>query len=499
MLKLSDKILTKELFIKNQKRFEKNKIVLCHGAFDIVHIGHINHFKEAKKYGDILIVSITADSYIKKGPNQPYFKSYDRANFLLSLKLVDYIYISHSETGEDPIKLFKPNYYIKGIDYLNQNDDQNLRKEKLACKKYNTKIIITSSSKHSSTKILNNKYFQYNRESKNIINKILKKYSVTDILYIFEKLSNDIFYLTGEPIIDEFRFVDVIGTATKSPIVTSNFISREFHAGGTLAAANMLANFINNLHYLCPCNKKEFQNKINLDKKIKLVTYDLNFTIPIKSRYITKVRKNQLFQNNLIKNFNPKISSYKRYVNSLNKFKNQYPLLILDFGLGLFDKKHLKNNLTAKNLFLNVQSNSNNYGFNLFSKYKKYSYLSINLRELELNFSEKFESISKLKAISQKIQSLPISITLGNKGSIFINKKRKFIHCPNFFPDATDTTGCGDAYFIITSLLVNQSIDDELVPFLGNLYAGLHSKNFGNNKFPSKKELVKTIESILNV
>ena len=154
MLKLSDKILTKELFIKNQKRFEKNKIVLCHGAFDIVHIGHINHFKEAKKYGDILIVSITADSYIKKGPNQPYFKSYDRANFLLSLKLVDYIYISHSETGEDPIKLFKPNYYIKGIDYLNQNDDQNLRKEKLACKKYNTKIIITSSSKHSSTKIL---------------------------------------------------------------------------------------------------------------------------------------------------------------------------------------------------------------------------------------------------------------------------------------------------------------------------------------------------------
>ncbi len=158
-----------------------------------------------------------------------------------------------------------------------------------------------------------------------------------------------------------------------------------------------------------------------------------------------------------------------------------------------------KRKLTSKNLYLNVQSNSNNYGFNLFSKYKKYSYLSVNLKELELNFSEKFGNISKLKTISKKIGSFPISITLGNYGSVFINKNKKFIYCPNFFPDATDTIGCGDAYFIITSLLVSEAIDDELVPFLGNLYAGLHSKNFGNSKFPTKKELIKTLESLLNV
>ena len=115
-------------FLKNIKKFKK-KIVLCHGAFDIVHIGHINHFKEAKKFGDILIVSLTDDSYIKKGPNQPYFKSIERANFLLSLKLVDFIYISPTETGEDPITLFKPDYYVKGIDYSNQSQDINLKKK----------------------------------------------------------------------------------------------------------------------------------------------------------------------------------------------------------------------------------------------------------------------------------------------------------------------------------------------------------------------------------
>ena len=27
----------------------KAKIGLCHGVFDILHVGHVNHFQEAKK------------------------------------------------------------------------------------------------------------------------------------------------------------------------------------------------------------------------------------------------------------------------------------------------------------------------------------------------------------------------------------------------------------------------------------------------------------------
>ena len=44
--------------LENLKKQGK-KIVLCHGSFDLVHPGHLNHFQEAKSYGDILIVTIT--------------------------------------------------------------------------------------------------------------------------------------------------------------------------------------------------------------------------------------------------------------------------------------------------------------------------------------------------------------------------------------------------------------------------------------------------------
>jgi cytidyltransferase-like protein len=44
-----------------------DKIVLCHGCFDLMHIGHIKHLKKAKEFGDILVVGITSDRWINKG------------------------------------------------------------------------------------------------------------------------------------------------------------------------------------------------------------------------------------------------------------------------------------------------------------------------------------------------------------------------------------------------------------------------------------------------
>ena len=74
----------KILAIENLKKIvfkEKakgKKIVLCHGTFDLLHIGHIKHFKEARKLGDKLIVTITPDKYVNKGPKRPFFKEKHR-------------------------------------------------------------------------------------------------------------------------------------------------------------------------------------------------------------------------------------------------------------------------------------------------------------------------------------------------------------------------------------------------------------------------------------
>ena len=93
------------------------KIVLCHGVFDLLHIGHLNHLEEAKKFGDILVVSLTKDQFINKGVNRPIFKIKDRIKAICSLQDVDYVIESPHESSEHVITKLKPNFYIKGQDY----------------------------------------------------------------------------------------------------------------------------------------------------------------------------------------------------------------------------------------------------------------------------------------------------------------------------------------------------------------------------------------------
>ena len=52
---------------------EKKKVVLCHGVFDLIHIGHVKYFESAKKNYDYLIVSVTSDKNVLKGPGKPFF------------------------------------------------------------------------------------------------------------------------------------------------------------------------------------------------------------------------------------------------------------------------------------------------------------------------------------------------------------------------------------------------------------------------------------------
>lgn len=95
---------------------------LCHGCFDIVHLGHIHHLRQASSLVDCLIVSITADEFVNKGPNRPIFSDQVRAEFIASIRYCDHAIVSHSETAELIISNLRPNVFFKGADYRSSAD-----------------------------------------------------------------------------------------------------------------------------------------------------------------------------------------------------------------------------------------------------------------------------------------------------------------------------------------------------------------------------------------
>ena len=50
----------------DELRSNNKSIGLCHGCFDLIHDGHIQHLKEVSRLSDYLVVSITNDVNIKK-------------------------------------------------------------------------------------------------------------------------------------------------------------------------------------------------------------------------------------------------------------------------------------------------------------------------------------------------------------------------------------------------------------------------------------------------
>ena len=124
---------------------QKKKIILVHGVFDVIHLGHISHFKEAKSYGDILVVSITPDKFVKKGFNKPYFDELQRAQFLSSLEIIDYVVVNDGKSSTSIINELKPSIYCKGPDYSKKSGDiaDNLGAEKNAVEKCGGKLVFT--------------------------------------------------------------------------------------------------------------------------------------------------------------------------------------------------------------------------------------------------------------------------------------------------------------------------------------------------------------------
>lgn len=135
--------------ISSKLRKEGRKIVHCHGCFDFLHVGHLRHLQEARKYGDILIVTVTADRFVGKGPCRPIFNHFDRADMLAALQCVDYVAINDWINSVAALNAIKPDYYIKGNDYTDVECY-----EFQAAKKLGAQVFVTSPGKYSTTQLL---------------------------------------------------------------------------------------------------------------------------------------------------------------------------------------------------------------------------------------------------------------------------------------------------------------------------------------------------------
>ncbi len=134
----------------------KNKVwVLCHGVFDILHPGHIRHLEWAKQQGDVLIVSLTPDDQVQKGPGRPHFSLKYRVMVVDALQVVDYVVTSRNADAIEIIEKLKPTIYVKGPD-IQREPTEAFKREAELVEKLGGKILFSPNDvEFHSTDILN--------------------------------------------------------------------------------------------------------------------------------------------------------------------------------------------------------------------------------------------------------------------------------------------------------------------------------------------------------
>ena len=82
------------------------RVVIVSGGFDPIHSGHIEHFKEAKKLGDILIVGVNSDEWLTRKKGKPFLPLEERLAVVKSMRPVDSA-VPFNDDNDSSIDLIK--------------------------------------------------------------------------------------------------------------------------------------------------------------------------------------------------------------------------------------------------------------------------------------------------------------------------------------------------------------------------------------------------------
>ncbi len=481
-------------------------IIHCHGVFDLLHIGHIRYFEEAASMGDILVVTLTPDRYVDKGPYRPAFSEDLRAEAVSSLKTVDYVAINKWPTAEETLKLLKPDVYVKGSEFENVTSDKTgkIQKEKEVADQIGTRLAFTSDIVFSSTNLINRYLSNLPDEIDEYLKLFRTRHSLEEIEALLNKMASLRVLVIGDTILDEYLYCEPLGKSTKDPVLTVKYQSKDIFAGGVLAVANHVANFAQQVTLVSVLGDKDSHDdfiKSQLSDNISFY-YETQDDAPtiVKRRFVDGYSFNKMFEVYDMDDSGLCREKEENMCAWLEKNLGDYDLVIAsDFGHGAISDK-MVSILCKKSKFLavNAQSNSGNRGFHTITRYPRADYVCIAEHEIRLEMRQKNGSVNPMMAeLSQKMGTRQFVVTKGRKGSAIMNGAADIVSVPAFATNVVDRVGAGDSVLSVTSMASKLGASNEVLGFIGNAVGGLAVGVIGNKKSIDLKTVNKFVTTLM--
>jgi len=487
-------------------RSENKKIVYCHGVFDLLHIGHIRYFEQARRMGDILVVTITPDSYVDKGPHRPAFTENLRAEAIASLNCVDYVAINQWPTAEETLRLLRPDVYVKGSEFKNTASDMTgkIIREEQVVREIGATLAFTEDIVFSSTNLINRYLSSLPDEINKYLEVFCKRYKLQEILQVLDGMASLNVLVIGDTILDEYQYCNVIGKSSKDPALAVKYESHDLFAGGVLAVANHVANFANRVQLVTVLGERDsYEEFIRSQLNPNVSPYfavQPNAPTLIKRRFIDGYSINKLFEVYVMDDSGLPTETSSEVCHWLRDQLPEHDVAIgADFGHGAISKEMVRA-LSGKARFLavNTQANAGNRGLHTVTRYPRADYACIAEHELRLETRKQDGNVRPLmEHITQKLGCAQFAVTRGRKGCAVCDENGGFVQVPAFAQKIVDRVGAGDAFLSVTSLAAVQGAPIEVLGFIGNVVGSLAVEVLGNKKSIDKMSVQNYIVSLM--
>ncbi len=487
-------------------RAQGKRIVHCHGVFDLLHIGHIRYFEQALKYGDVLLVTLTADVFVNKGPGRPVFTEQLRAEAIAALECVTYVSINRAASAEQAIRAIQPKFHVKGPDYANRRRSigGNLSKEEAAVKEFGGELVFTEDIQFSSSKLINEFLNPLSDHLVSYIRELRALYSVDQLEEFLTKVEDLKVLVVGETIIDEYCFGEVMGKAGKEPVLVSRLSRTEKYAGGAIAIANHIAGFSKKVSFLSALGSidshEEFiRGSLSPAVAPHFVIQKDRPTI-LKRRFLETNPLQKLFEVYVMDDRPLMEAEDGEFCAALENMISDFDVVIVaDYGHALITER-AKKILIEKSKFLavNTQVNAGNRGFHTISCYPAAHYISISESELRLNYRLKQGDLASMVSdLAQRTKAKLITITRGKNGVLVYEPPNKMVEAPAFDQPVVDRVGSGDAVLAVTSLLAAVKTPPDALAFFADIAGSMAVKIIGHSSFITRSQVSKSLNSLL--
>ena len=487
-------------------RGQGRRIVHCHGVFDLLHVGHLRYFEEAKAMGDVLVVTLTTDRYVNKGPHRPAFTEQLRAEVLAGLGCVDFVAINPHPTAVEAIRLLKPDVYVKGPDYAEKTKDVTgkILEEEEAVKSVGGRLAFTSGDTFSSTRLINQHMSTLPPEVQAYLTDFTRRHPAGEVLDYLDKARGLKVLLVGEPIIDEYVYCEAIGKSSKEPTMVVKRLSSEKFAGGILAAANHVAGFCDEVAVLTQLGT-ENSHEAFIEGKLKpnirrILLHRKNSPTIVKRRLVEHYFFLKLLEVYEINDAALPPEEDEAVCQALMEHVPNYDLVIvIDFGHAMLSERArgiLRQR--AKFLAVNAQCNAGNLGHHALSKYPGADYMTATETEVRIESRDRHGAIRSLvKEVYDKLGCRRLAVTRGKNGCLCCDPVEGLIEIPAVAGKVVDRIGAGDAYLSVSALLAAQGAPMDVVGFAGNAAGALAVATVANRDPIDRVAFFKQVESLL--